>query len=223
MVRYRRNFLPGGTFFFTVTLDDRRSSALIDHIGLLRAAFRGPRNLNHFPSTPSLSYRIICMRSGPYRKVMQIFPTGGEESKVRLREARWQPVFLPRAIIEANTHSGKSGSGNIPSETRGILNAALTTSISIRSSTGWCRRPELGRFPRCIDMFEQVCCLAIGAEMAAQIIPPVSASGRGNPGFRFAPSGLRSNADHPPFFSVWSYTSRATWFSRSLSVGPDST
>ena len=48
MVRYRRNFLPGGTFFFTVTLDDRRSSALIDHIGLVRAAFRGTRNLKPF-------------------------------------------------------------------------------------------------------------------------------------------------------------------------------
>jgi putative transposase len=48
MVRYRRNFLPGGTFFFTVTLDDRRSSALIDHIGLLRAAFRGTRDLKPF-------------------------------------------------------------------------------------------------------------------------------------------------------------------------------
>jgi putative transposase len=48
VVRYRRNFLPGGTFFFTVTLDDRSSSALIDHIGLLRAAFRGTRNLKPF-------------------------------------------------------------------------------------------------------------------------------------------------------------------------------
>src|SRR3954467_11201656 len=40
MVRYRRNFVPGGMFFFTVTLDDRRSSVLIDHIEWLRAAFR---------------------------------------------------------------------------------------------------------------------------------------------------------------------------------------
>jgi putative transposase len=39
MVRYRRNRLPGGTFFFTVTLDDRRSSALVDHVDKLRAAF----------------------------------------------------------------------------------------------------------------------------------------------------------------------------------------
>jgi putative transposase len=40
MVRYRRNFLPGGSYFFTVTLADRRSTILVDHIGALRAAFR---------------------------------------------------------------------------------------------------------------------------------------------------------------------------------------
>ena len=40
MVRYRRNVVPGGTFFFTVTLADRRSSALVDHVDLLRGAFR---------------------------------------------------------------------------------------------------------------------------------------------------------------------------------------
>jgi putative transposase len=40
MVRYRRNNLPGGTFFFTVTLADRRSTTLVDHVSSLRAAFR---------------------------------------------------------------------------------------------------------------------------------------------------------------------------------------
>jgi REP-associated tyrosine transposase len=48
MVQYRRNFLPGGTFFFTVTLDDRRSSALVDHASLLRAAFRKTRSERPF-------------------------------------------------------------------------------------------------------------------------------------------------------------------------------
>jgi putative transposase len=38
MVRYRRNFLPGGTFFFTVTVADRKSSVLTEHIADLRAA-----------------------------------------------------------------------------------------------------------------------------------------------------------------------------------------
>jgi putative transposase len=40
MVRYRRNFVPGGSFFFTVTLEDRRSSALVDHVEEFRAAVR---------------------------------------------------------------------------------------------------------------------------------------------------------------------------------------
>ena len=40
MVRYRRNFVPGGTYFFTVTLKDRRSRALVENIGCLRRAFR---------------------------------------------------------------------------------------------------------------------------------------------------------------------------------------
>jgi len=40
MVRYRRNLVAGGTFFFTVTLADRRATLLVDHIHVLRAAFR---------------------------------------------------------------------------------------------------------------------------------------------------------------------------------------
>ena len=38
MALYRRNYLPGGTFFFTVTLRDRRSTLLTDHIDALRKA-----------------------------------------------------------------------------------------------------------------------------------------------------------------------------------------
>ncbi|ABE40356.1 transposase and inactivated derivatives [Rhodopseudomonas palustris BisB5] len=48
MVCYRRNRLAGGTFFFTVTLTDRRSSALIDHVADLRTAFRLARRERPF-------------------------------------------------------------------------------------------------------------------------------------------------------------------------------
>ena len=48
MVRYRRNFVPGGSYFFTVTLADRRSSALVDHVDALRAAFRVARRERQF-------------------------------------------------------------------------------------------------------------------------------------------------------------------------------
>jgi putative transposase len=48
MVRYRRNFVPGGTYFFTVTLADRTSSALTDHVDALRTAFRIARHERPF-------------------------------------------------------------------------------------------------------------------------------------------------------------------------------
>jgi putative transposase len=48
MVRYRRNFVPGGTFFFTIAVADRRSSILVDNIASLRLAFRATRGERPF-------------------------------------------------------------------------------------------------------------------------------------------------------------------------------
>ncbi len=48
MVTYRRNFVPGGTYFFTVNLADRRVGLLTENIGLLRAAFRQVRERHPF-------------------------------------------------------------------------------------------------------------------------------------------------------------------------------
>ncbi len=48
MVRYRRNFIAGGTFFFTVTLADRRSTALVENVAALRHAFRVTRKERPF-------------------------------------------------------------------------------------------------------------------------------------------------------------------------------
>jgi putative transposase len=40
MTQYRRNYVPGGSYFFTANLADRSPSMLVQHIGLLRDAFR---------------------------------------------------------------------------------------------------------------------------------------------------------------------------------------
>jgi putative transposase len=40
MTQYRRHFQPGGSYFFTVNLANRRQRLLTDHIDELRAAFR---------------------------------------------------------------------------------------------------------------------------------------------------------------------------------------
>jgi putative transposase len=43
MANYRRNFVAGGSFFFTVNLADRRSRLLTDKIDLLRGAIKDTR------------------------------------------------------------------------------------------------------------------------------------------------------------------------------------
>ena len=43
MPHYRRNRVPGGTYFFTVNLLDRRSTLLVSRIDALRAAVRQVR------------------------------------------------------------------------------------------------------------------------------------------------------------------------------------
>jgi len=48
MTSYRRNFARGGTYFFTVNLEDRRHTLLTDHIDHLRAAFRYTRTRHSF-------------------------------------------------------------------------------------------------------------------------------------------------------------------------------
>ncbi len=48
MVQYRRNWLPGGTYFFTVTLADRSSTLLVDNVDALRDATRKIRDAMPF-------------------------------------------------------------------------------------------------------------------------------------------------------------------------------
>ena len=66
MVGYRRNYAPGGRFFFTVTLDDRRSSALVDHVTLLRAAFRKTRGERPFVVDGALAVATVMSATGSF-------------------------------------------------------------------------------------------------------------------------------------------------------------
>lgn len=45
---YRRAWAKGGTFFFTVNLNDRRQALLVEHVDTLRQAFRVVRNRHPF-------------------------------------------------------------------------------------------------------------------------------------------------------------------------------
>ncbi|QTD43779.1 REP-associated tyrosine transposase [Ottowia testudinis] len=47
-MQYRRAWVPGGTFFFTVNLADRRADTLVRHVDALRAAFAVVRRRHPF-------------------------------------------------------------------------------------------------------------------------------------------------------------------------------
>ncbi len=48
MVQYRRNYVAGGTYFFTVTLKNRQDTTLTSHINALTDAFRKTRDTHPF-------------------------------------------------------------------------------------------------------------------------------------------------------------------------------
>ncbi|MFL5069628.1 MAG: REP-associated tyrosine transposase [Xanthobacteraceae bacterium] len=84
MVRYRRNFIPGGMFFFTVTLIDRRSSALVENIASLRRAFRitraeRPFTIDAIVVLPEHLHIVMTMPpedsdfSGRWRQIKSLF------------------------------------------------------------------------------------------------------------------------------------------------------
>jgi REP-associated tyrosine transposase len=115
MVRYRRNFVPGATYFFTVALADRRSSALIDHVTALRAAFRTARHERPFTIDaivilPDHLHAIFTLPdgdadfSGRWRRIKGHFSnhmitTGACASRHASGEyALWQRRFWERTI-----------------------------------------------------------------------------------------------------------------------------
>lgn len=81
MVRYRRNYVPGGTYFFTVTLRDRRSDWLARHIDLLRTAIS--RTRSHHP------FRIDAMVVLPdHLHMIMTLPEGDADYSLRWRRIK---------------------------------------------------------------------------------------------------------------------------------------
>ena len=67
MPDYRRNRVPGGTFFFTVNLRDRRSDLLVTYIDALRLAVRATRSRTpfHIDAWVVLPDHMHCMWTLP--------------------------------------------------------------------------------------------------------------------------------------------------------------
>jgi putative transposase len=115
MVRYRRNFVPGGTYFFTVVLADRGSTALVDHIGALRSAFRAairirPFTIDAIVVLPDHLHAIFTLSasdkdfSGHWRRIKGHFSSAMIEAGLDLKRrpngelALWQRRFWEHSI-----------------------------------------------------------------------------------------------------------------------------
>jgi putative transposase len=103
MVRYRRNFLAGGTFFFTVTLVDRRSSALVEHIADLRNAFRVTRRERPF------AIEAIVVLPDHLHAVLTL-PAGDADFSGRWRRIKG---YFSRALIDAGIGLDRASNGDL--------------------------------------------------------------------------------------------------------------
>ena len=115
MVNYRRNFIPGGTFFFTVTLADRSSKLLVDRIDLLRDALRVARQERPFVIDavvilPDHLHAIFTLPSGDsdfsgrWRRIKGNFSSALIDASIELKRrpngdlAVWQRRFWEHTI-----------------------------------------------------------------------------------------------------------------------------
>ncbi|SPW48268.1 RAYT REP element-mobilizing transposase; TnpA(REP) [Escherichia coli] len=84
MSEYRRYYIKGGTWFFTVNLRNRRSQLLTTQYQMLRHAIIKVKRDRLLKSTPGSFCQSICTVSGHYLKAMMIFPRAGGKLKSNL-------------------------------------------------------------------------------------------------------------------------------------------
>jgi putative transposase len=133
MTNYRRNFVPGGSYFFTVNLADRRLSLLTDHIDLLRVAFRDARARHPF----TIDAAVILP---DHLHAMWTLPEGDRDFATRWRLiksafSRALPkanMFLAADPPRGSAEFGSGATGSTPCAMRLTMPATPTTFISIR-------------------------------------------------------------------------------------------
>ncbi len=115
MVNYRRNLVPGGTYFFTVALANRRSSVLVNNVDSLRQAFlttraERPFEIDAIVILPEHLHAIMTLPptdldySGRWRRIKSLFTRAILNSGASItRDSRgeyqlWQRRFWEHTI-----------------------------------------------------------------------------------------------------------------------------
>ena len=139
MLDYRRNRVPGGTFFFTVNLLDRRSNLLVTQIDALRDAVRRVRaracfRIDAWVVLPDHLHSLWTLPEGDEDfRHFPLSPLKGERDRHPPRRERgiWQRGYWEHTIRDDGTAPLIS-----------------TTFTSTRSSTAWSNIRPIDRIRR---------------------------------------------------------------------------
>jgi putative transposase len=136
MTSYRRNFIAGGSFFFTVNLAERRLRLLTGHIDELRKAFRETRRRHPFTIDA-----IVVLPD--HLHTVWTMPEGDADFATRwrlIKSAFSRRLPAGERISGSRATKGERGIngviGSIPFATRTISRVTSITFTSTRSSTG---------------------------------------------------------------------------------------
>lgn len=112
MTNYRRHYRPGGTYFFTLTLADRRSDWLVRHIDLLRTSIRSEQLANPFRLAawvvlPEHMHLLMRLPEGDFSNRLRRIKAGFS------RSYRYRPKHLPVSYVKASAGYGSVASGSM--------------------------------------------------------------------------------------------------------------
>ena len=135
MTNYRRNFVPGARYFYTVNLANRRSQILTARIGLLRSAFRYTRARHPF------TIEAIVVLPDHLHAIWTL-PDGDADFALRWRliKSTFSRSLQPSERISGSRRAkgergfGSGATGSIRFVMRRILLATPTTSTTTLSN-----------------------------------------------------------------------------------------
>src|SRR5436190_16677471 len=117
MSRYRRAKVEGGTYFFTVTLADRSSDALVQHVDSFRDAYRWVQKHHPFETV------AICVLPDHLHAIWTL-PDGDTDFSTRWSLYQGSFFSRPRGVQFAlNQQDRKAGQGNLAAALLGTRNS----------------------------------------------------------------------------------------------------
>ena len=162
MSNYRRSRVPGGTWFFALTLADRHSRLLVDEIALLRRAYGQTQRSRSFRT------HAICILPDHLHAIWSL-PEGDADFAGRCSLLKApspanspQPPKVPAKRASERKASGSAATGSIRFGMHLTCSTTSTTSTTTRSSTGWWNRSPIGLIRASIGTWKRGYCQETG-------------------------------------------------------------